>query len=158
MWGKKHLHESNKQIHTQFHSGPHGGMLTCHHTRFRPARKKSSTVARLLDTITLKWGEGNPSDDLHLQVTVLCRDPIPLFVFCLFVCFLGTEIFAHCFKGGPTVPPSCETAWAYPFLYTPVKTILFYFLPHPQMVNQCRGSQQSLGDEWFANALIDWEW
>lgn len=30
------------------------GILTDHHARFRPARKKSSTVPRLLDSIVLK--------------------------------------------------------------------------------------------------------
>lgn len=29
------------------------------------------------------------------------------------------------------VPPSCETAQAFPFLYTPVKTILLYSPPPP---------------------------
>ena len=50
----------------------------------------------------------------------------------------GTSISSH----------SCEN-----------KIVLFPFIsfPHPQTVNQCHGSQQSLGDEWFANALIDWD-
>ena len=59
------------------------------------------------------------------------------------------------------VPPSCETPRAYPFLYTPVKTILPYFLrpapPRPEWLTSAV-VPISLGDEWSANALIDWEW